>query len=111
MANFGVCINAADRCSLSVKRPSVDSLFRRLEALERHRAAGSNADVEIPFMKPFLEFFQTGGFCKVCKAHIEHTIQPTKDLVPGSEEYRRTVRINQTLESGYHLQSLGLIPV
>jgi hypothetical protein len=66
--------------------------------------------VEIPFLKPFLEFFQAGGFCKECGGSLAHTIQPTKDLVPDSEEYRRTVRLNQVLESGYRLQSLGLIP-
>ena len=110
MADFGVCTNAADRCSLSFQRPSLDSLFRRLEVLERHRAVGSNADVEIPFLKPFLEFFQSSGFCTGCSDALEHTTQLTKDLVPDSQEYRRIVRLNQVLESGYRLQSLRLIP-
>ena len=111
MADFGVCTNDADRCSLSSGRRSLDSIFRRLEALERHQAAGSNADVEIRFLKPFLVFFQAGGFCTICKLPLARAIQPTKDLAPDSEEYRRIVRLNQVLESGYRLQSLGFIPL
>jgi hypothetical protein len=111
MADIGVCTNAAYRCSLSFERPSLGYLFQRLDALERHRAAGSDANVEIPLLKPFLEFFQAGSFCKECGCSLAHTIQPTKDLAPDSEEYRRIVRLNQVLDSGYRLQSLGLIPL
>jgi len=111
MADFGVCTNVADQCTLSIERPSLDSLFRRLEALERRRAVGSDADVEIRFLKSFLEFFQSGGFCTVCNGLLEHTTQPTKDLAHYSEEYRQIIRLNRVLESGYRLQSLGLIPL
>ncbi len=110
MADFGVCTNGGDRCSLSIERPSLDALFRRLEALERHRAAGSNADVEIHLLEHFLEFFQAREFCSVCNGPLARTIQPTAELAPASDEYRRTVRMNQLLESGYRLQTLGLIP-
>jgi hypothetical protein len=110
MADFGVCTNGKDQCSLSFERPSFDSLFRGLEALERHRAAGSDADVEVPFLKHFLEFFQSSGFCTVCNGPLEHTTQPTKDLAPDSEDYRRITRLNRVLEAGYQLQSLRLLP-
>jgi len=110
MPAFGVCSSPAEKCSLSFDRPALGALFRRIEALDRHRAAGSDADVEIPFLKPFLEFFQSGVSCSRCKGLLAVGTQPTAGIAGNSDEYRRTVKLNRVLEAGYRLQSLGILP-
>ncbi len=110
MSDFGVCGSHARDCSLSFERVSLDVLLSHIDALERHRAAGNNADLEIPLLRPFLVFFQPDVACSCCKGQLARGTEPTAELPPNGDEYKQRVSRNRVLEAGYRLQSLRVLP-
>jgi hypothetical protein len=98
MSDFGVCRSDAGHCSLSFERVSLDGLFSHINALERHRAAGNNADIETPLLKPFLVFFQSSATCSCCNGELARTTQPKAE------------KLNQVLNARDRLQSLEVLP-
>ena len=98
MSDSGVCRSDAGQCRLSFQRVSLHTLLSHIDALERHREAGNNADIEIPLIKPSLVFFQGGATCSCCSGPLACTTEPKAE------------GLNRVLEARDRLQSLGLLP-
>jgi hypothetical protein len=110
VADFGLCTSSQDRCGLSVENHALDRLLRLLQTLEAKRLAGSNADVEVPIIAHFREFFQTDVNCQNCGSLLARVTQPTSGLPREGEEYIRRSRMNQIFDAGYKMQAEGIIP-
>jgi len=110
MRVFGVCAGD-ESCNLSYVSNELTRLIDLLRVIEVRRHEGRKIDELLPQLDRLVPFFQEGHSCSSCGSRLVNMTQPTATLAPGSEDYKRAVRVNLVMEALASLQVLGKLPL
>jgi hypothetical protein len=111
MHNYGVCSSNEERCGLSYDSFGLRPLPELINVIQQRRLKGGDANELLPRLDVFIKFFQEGQVCSGCGGDLFKVTRPTASLAQGTEEYKRTTKMNEVIDAMHQLQALGRLAV